>query len=522
MYKIFWIKKLISRKIKRSGMNEEYFSPYETLEISPFSSYTDIKAAYQRLAKIWHPDKNAAKHAVLKQEASNRFQLVQRAWEEIRQEARFETDGAQNSATLPVATFVQQKKSTLPLPKTENARVRVPLSLAQRYNGCTFALQVLRHVICSECSKNYGNGRNWNGKKFGDSKKKRDDNAEYGSTVIRLRCNSCGGKRTTERHQRLILTLQPGILIERPIQIEGFANESPDCEAGDLIIDLVGATDVEPTIRAQPTNQPLLPHNPEFDMDMDINLNINIGGLDLKTEYETNLEWLRSKIKLPPSQSSRFDLDVDSDDDDDKYATDVGKTLIMSHDSHDSHDSKDSKDSKDGKDEHSYSDLRLAKNGQDLWLHREIPLHEALLGIFVSFRHLDGRKCMVRSPPGPNQAWSLDSVLKVTGQGMPLLSESECGWKAQIEQLDGTATNILHNNNDLDINEVKRTWGDLYISFSLKTPTTADVEALKPILLQSMSHQDRTIYVNRLNGHHPGTAPICMTGSFATREGVYV
>jgi DnaJ-class molecular chaperone len=69
-------------------------SLYDLLEISPSASEGDIKKAYYRLARTWHPDKNRER----KEEAEARFKEISVAYEVLSNpEKRAEYDGLQPS-----------------------------------------------------------------------------------------------------------------------------------------------------------------------------------------------------------------------------------------------------------------------------------------------------------------------------------------------------------------------------------------------------------------------------------------
>jgi curved DNA-binding protein CbpA len=62
-------------------------NPFETLEVSPGATAEEIKAAYHRLAKTWHPDRFSGP---AKSEAEERFRLLAEAFNQLKDSGRRE------------------------------------------------------------------------------------------------------------------------------------------------------------------------------------------------------------------------------------------------------------------------------------------------------------------------------------------------------------------------------------------------------------------------------------------------
>ena len=59
---------------------------YRILEITPSATDTEVKKAYRSMAKKYHPDKLQSKEPALIKGAQEKFQEVQKAYEEIQKE----------------------------------------------------------------------------------------------------------------------------------------------------------------------------------------------------------------------------------------------------------------------------------------------------------------------------------------------------------------------------------------------------------------------------------------------------
>ena len=62
-----------------TSSNHDIHSPYEILGVSPSASLTDIKKAYHKLSKIYHPDKNRSN------DASEKFKTINNAYNTLKE-----------------------------------------------------------------------------------------------------------------------------------------------------------------------------------------------------------------------------------------------------------------------------------------------------------------------------------------------------------------------------------------------------------------------------------------------------
>jgi curved DNA-binding protein CbpA len=86
-------------------------NPYEVLEISPGASAEEIKAAYHRLAKLWHPDRFSGAE---KQNAEERFRALAEAFNALKDVSRQES-----KPSVPVAPAPTPAPSVTSAPSKE-------------------------------------------------------------------------------------------------------------------------------------------------------------------------------------------------------------------------------------------------------------------------------------------------------------------------------------------------------------------------------------------------------------------
>ena len=89
-------------------------NPYETLEIPQGSSAEEIKAAYHRLAKKWHPDRFSGTE---KEEAEKRFRQLAEAFNMLKDAGKREDVNRVASASQPTAPVTIQLQQE-PIPQT--------------------------------------------------------------------------------------------------------------------------------------------------------------------------------------------------------------------------------------------------------------------------------------------------------------------------------------------------------------------------------------------------------------------
>lgn len=105
-------------------------NPFEILEVSPDASPDDIRAAYHRLAKQWHPDRF---QGPAKAEAEERFRLLAEAFSQLKDPLRRQAlaGSAPRQAVAPEARTTAPQ----PLPVPERSAEDWIRQARQEFNG---------------------------------------------------------------------------------------------------------------------------------------------------------------------------------------------------------------------------------------------------------------------------------------------------------------------------------------------------------------------------------------------------
>lgn len=99
-------------------------NPYEVLELSPGADADEIKAAYHRLAKQWHPDRYTGDQKV---QAEERFRMLAEAFSQLRDVPRREEKIAAPPQEAPIA----EPKDPSPAPAFKEKTAKEWLEEAQ-------------------------------------------------------------------------------------------------------------------------------------------------------------------------------------------------------------------------------------------------------------------------------------------------------------------------------------------------------------------------------------------------------
>ncbi|KXT10320.1 hypothetical protein AC579_1027 [Pseudocercospora musae] len=246
---------------------------YKILDLDRSASERELKKAYRRLSKKYHPDKNPGD-----EEANKKFVEISEAYETLADNDLrkiYDQHGAEGvkqhkqrgqgggGGRNPFDIFNQffgggghfghgQRRGP-------DMEVRIQMPLKDFYTGAEHEFKVEKQVICPKCegSGSEDGHRDQCGKCgghgmllqkqmlapgiFQQMQMQCDQCGGAGSTV-RHKCKKCGGERVVRSEESYDITIEKGMPRGARVQYENEADESPDWEAGSLVVHVVEQT----------------------------------------------------------------------------------------------------------------------------------------------------------------------------------------------------------------------------------------------------------------------------------------
>lgn len=217
--------------------------PYRTLDVSKDASDAEIKRAYRKLARQYHPDRNPEDAA-----AEERFKAIQSAYDSIgtsegrsqhdqqrRMEEMFQGGrsrspfggvdlgdifsqfmggrGGQNSVfESGMGDSRRDSGPRSPVSKGADIRSGLDISLEQALSGTEVKFSHRRMRRCLDC----------NGSSFGSSRS----------------CSTCKGTGVTTKGSTITVRVPKGAEHGHLLRLKGMGHEHPEGESGDLLITL--------------------------------------------------------------------------------------------------------------------------------------------------------------------------------------------------------------------------------------------------------------------------------------------
>ncbi|PPQ68663.1 hypothetical protein CVT25_012317 [Psilocybe cyanescens] len=234
---------------------------YKILDVHKSASEKDIRAAYKRLSKKYHPDKNKDP------DAEDKFVDIARAYEVLSDPTKRQIydrhgeeglkahEGGQHQPN-PFDVFSsffgghhQQQTRRGPSSLTE-----FEVSLADIYQGANIDFMIKKRILCDHCRGSGAasdgdihtcTGCNGAGVKlvkqqifpgmFAQSQVTCNECNGRGK-VIKKTCPHCQGHKVVDHTAHYTLDVTPGMPEGHEVVFEGEADESPDWEAGDVVL----------------------------------------------------------------------------------------------------------------------------------------------------------------------------------------------------------------------------------------------------------------------------------------------
>lgn len=229
---------------------------YKELGLETKATADEIKRAYRKLARKWHPDRPNGN--------IEKFKAVQNAYDVLSDPAKkkaYDLTGDPNADPRTMARYQKRKG------KTTKFELEVPLE--QFYNGHTRRIRVTKTVICAECDGEGGEGKAVCHTCRGRGVRIVDRQIGRGMIQrMQMECNVCDGNGWTipasglcqacsgvgmkKASSILSVHVEKGMKHGAKITFSGEGDQRPDTRPGDVVVILRRSRRKHPTFSRTP------------------------------------------------------------------------------------------------------------------------------------------------------------------------------------------------------------------------------------------------------------------------------
>ncbi len=226
---------------------------YSILEIDKGSTQDDIKKAYRKMSKKYHPDVNKESNASDKfKEISEAYDVLSNPEKRSNYDNFGTTDGQGSFGGFDIndifgSFFGGGKKKAK---KGQDLRVKVSLSIIEIIDGVKKKIKYNRQVSCQPCNGEGGtnvskcNSCNGSGERmviqnsmFGQVRTTTQCSDCQGSgNTIGNKCNVCNGRGTSLKEELLDIDIPAGVGNGMQLTMQGYGNDIKNGVSGDLNI----------------------------------------------------------------------------------------------------------------------------------------------------------------------------------------------------------------------------------------------------------------------------------------------